>query len=88
MKISNASFHFFQQYLPNWQVKFTFISAVKSGLEHLIDFLKLSNEPRIWKTTDRQGNTVWRVYDPVSDRAVSLESEDEIRSWLEKRYYN
>lgn len=88
MKISNASSHSFHHYLPNWPVKFTFISALKSGLEHLIDVLKLSNEPRIWKATDRYGHTVWRVYDPVSDRGVCLDSEDEIRSWLERRYYS
>ncbi|HEY9596817.1 MAG TPA: hypothetical protein V6D33_04025 [Cyanophyceae cyanobacterium] len=88
MKISNASSHFLNTYLPNWQVKSTIISAFKSSLEHLIDFLKLSDEPRIWKTTDREGITVWRIYDPVSDHAVTLDSEDEIRAWLERRYYN
>lgn len=88
MKISNASSHSFNTYLPNWPVKSVLISALKSGLEHLIEFLKLSDEPRIWETTDRYGHTVWRVYDPVSDRAATLESEDEIRAWLERRYYN
>lgn len=88
MKISNASSHSFNTYLPNWQVKSTIISALKAGLEHLMDFLKLSDEPRIWKTTDRDGNTVWRAYDPVSDRAIRLDSEDEIRAWIERRYYN
>lgn len=88
MKISNLSSDSFNTYLPNWQVKPAIVSALKAGLDRFLELLNFSNEPRIWRTIDGNGNTVWCVYDPVSDRSASLESEDEIRAWLEKRYYN
>jgi len=45
-------------------------------------------EPEIKQKCDRFGNTYWRVYEPISGFQCSFNSEQEVRSWLETRYYH
>ena len=45
------------------------------------------SEPQIWERKDRYGNIYYRIYDPKSDRHFYFNSEDEVRWWLDKRYY-
>jgi hypothetical protein len=51
------------------------------------DLAKSRVEPHIVQKCDRSGNTYWRVYDPISGSHCSLNSEQEVRSWLDTRYY-
>lgn len=44
-------------------------------------------EPKIWEKKDRLGNTYFRVDDPKGDRYLYFHSEDEVRWWLDQRYY-
>lgn len=55
--------------------------------QHLATALFQGQEPKIWQSTDRFGQTWWHAYDPVKDRFVSRDSEAEMRIWLEERYY-
>ena len=48
---------------------------------------QINSEPKIWDKKDGYGNTYFRVYDPQSDRYIYFNSEDEVRWWLDKRYY-
>lgn len=53
-------------------------------------FLKLfdqSQEPRIAKRLDRWGNIYFSAYDPVDQKHYVFTSEQEVRIWLEQRYY-
>ena len=43
-------------------------------------------EPRIWQRT-RQGQPIWFAHDPITNRTRQFASEQEVRLWLEKRYY-
>ena len=45
-------------------------------------------EPHIIQKGDRFGNIYWRVYDPISNSHCSFNSEQEVRSWLDTRYYD
>ncbi|MFM7427094.1 MAG: hypothetical protein ACKO7W_19195 [Elainella sp.] len=45
-----------------------------------------SSEPRVWQV-NRQGQTVWQAYDPVTHRQAEFTGELELRIWLEERYY-
>lgn len=45
------------------------------------------NEIEIWQSRDRHGNLLWNVHDPRSGRSAQLDSEQEVRIWLEERYY-
>ncbi|MGD1860696.1 MAG: hypothetical protein ACFB0E_12090 [Leptolyngbyaceae cyanobacterium] len=65
-------------------------SQLKQLVSHwgqsLIRWLTAGAMPRITKTM--QGNvTVWRVYDPTSHQTHYFDQENDLRIWLEKRYY-
>jgi hypothetical protein len=44
-------------------------------------------EPQIMQKSDRFGNKYWQVYDPISGSYCSLNSEQEVRLWLDNCYY-
>lgn len=46
-----------------------------------------NQEPRVKQHSDRHGNPFWNVYDPVSGQLARFNSEEEVRLWLEQRYY-
>lgn len=52
----------------------------------LIDSYTHQPEPKVWQSTDRQGQLCWHAYDPVTNRSFWCASEDEMRCWLEERY--
>lgn len=43
-------------------------------------------EPRIWQRT-RQGQAIWYAHDPMTNRTRQFATEQEVRHWLETRYY-
>jgi hypothetical protein len=46
-----------------------------------------SQEPRITRQCDRTGHVYFKVYDPVDRQHYEFGSEQELRIWLEQRYY-
>jgi len=46
-----------------------------------------SNDPQIYEKRDRHGNTYFHVYDPLTGLSSTFSSEDEIRIWLDQRFY-
>jgi hypothetical protein len=60
------------------------ISFIEKISRHLA---KSRVEPEIIQKCDRLGNISWRVYDPISGFHCSFNSEQEVRSWLDTRYY-
>jgi hypothetical protein len=46
-----------------------------------------SRIPIIWKTTDRQQNAQWNVFDPVTGRTMLSMSDKAFQSWFEDRYF-
>jgi hypothetical protein len=54
---------------------------------YLEDLASRSPDVQIWQKPDRSGQSGWHGYDPISGDYVCFSSEDEIRSWLEQRYY-
>ena len=65
--------------------------SIRQGLaalgHYLQDWLVNSHEPLIKERCDRQGNRYWQVYDPTTQDFRYCESENEVRIWLEQRYY-
>ncbi len=72
----------------NRKIRLVIISAFKKVLQRLIESLIGSNDLRIWQSCDRSGTTWWHVYDPITGKHSSVASEEELRIWIEKRYYN
>jgi len=50
--------------------------------------LKTSNDPKIWQTVDRLGNTWWHAYNPSIGCSATRESATEILEWIERRVCN
>jgi hypothetical protein len=55
--------------------------------QYLVTAIAQRQEPKVWQSTDRFGQTRWHAYDPVTGRSVCRDCEAEIRIWLEERYY-
>lgn len=47
----------------------------------------VSNEPQVRQRRDRFGQMYWQVYDPATNCSATLNSEQEVRQWLEQRFY-
>ncbi len=58
-----------------------------SAWNFLLNALTSRPEPKIRQECDRFGNQYFTVYDPISNQRQTLSSEQEVRIWLEQRYY-
>ncbi len=69
---------------PSW-------AGVKTHLgqwgQHLVRALASSQEPQILQKRDRQGQSYFQVYDPVSQSHHRFATEADLRTWLDQRYY-
>lgn len=55
--------------------------------ESILSATSKLSEPKVWQKKDRKGNIYWRVYNPTTGYCGSFNSEEEVRMWLEERYY-
>ena len=55
--------------------------------QHLLAILIKDNDLQIWQTSDSFGNNWWHAYDPATGRSTSVDSEADMRVWIEQRYY-
>lgn len=66
-------------------------SLFRSILSTVIYHLTHGHDPRIWTSTIQSGpnagQTIWHLYDPMTQRRATLASEAEVRRWLDTRYY-
>lgn len=62
-------------------------SRLKSLLVTASKLFNTTHEPRISKRFDRWGNIYFAVYDPANKTHQVFTSEQEVRIWLEQRYY-
>ncbi len=46
-----------------------------------------SNEPKVWSSKDWFGHTWWNVYFPRTGQTIRLNSEEEVRVWLEENLH-
>jgi hypothetical protein len=61
----------------------------KKGLwQRWIDALTGNREPQIFHRRDGQGHSYLEVYDPTTSKTHRFETTQEVRIWLERRYYN
>ncbi len=60
--------------------------ALQTLGDRLLSFFTGTTELRIWQRT-RHGQPVWFAHDPVTDRTRSFYSEQDLRHWLDTRYY-
>lgn len=63
--------------LPDWQ------QLWNAALEIFVR----SPEPKIHQKYDRHGNLYFQVYDPIAQQSSTFSTEQEVRIWLDQRYY-
>ncbi len=42
---------------------------------------------KIWQTSDRDGNSSWHGFDPLTGRSTWAGTEEEMRAWIDRHYY-
>jgi hypothetical protein len=45
------------------------------------------SEPRVWQKINSNGQITWFAYDPETSISKAFSSEQDVRIWLETRYY-
>ncbi|HEY9888201.1 MAG TPA: hypothetical protein V6D02_07350 [Candidatus Obscuribacterales bacterium] len=62
------------------------VTALHQALNHFVNWLTAGSMPHISKVV--RGNTeTWKVYDPTVGRTLYFVQEDDLRVWMEERYY-
>ena len=68
---------------PSWQQRLSNVG------NYLLDlFAGDSSAPIITEHPNPKGANRWSVYDPYSQTERQFNSEEEVRIWLEQRYYD
>lgn len=88
MKLSRLLSNSSQQYLQNQFLKTSINSTLSRMLERLLKSFIGSDELQVWQTKDCYGNNWWHAYDPVTSRHTVVDSEEQLRAWIEQRYYH
>ncbi|KAM3095173.1 hypothetical protein ACKFKF_25595 [Phormidesmis sp. 146-12] len=52
----------------------------------LMNAMTTSLEPRITEKRDRCGNTYYQIYNPTNQTSSTLNSEAEVRAWLDQHH--
>jgi hypothetical protein len=53
----------------------------------ILNILAFRSEPTITRKHDREGNSYFQVYDPATQKSMFMASEQEVRAWIDQRYY-
>lgn len=53
----------------------------------VIEFLETSSELYITQIQDAKGQTQWKAFDPTTGQSAQFDSEEDVRVWVEERYY-
>lgn len=72
--------------IPQWPLT-TFTKPLGQVWHAITNLVSHRPDVRVWQRTDRFGQVGWHGYDPISGDYVCYGTEDEIRSWIEQRYY-
>ncbi len=63
-------------------------SGIKHSWQAIANFWIGSDEVQVWQSRDRSGHVLWHAYDPKTGTSAAIFSEDELRTWIEERYYH
>jgi hypothetical protein len=62
-------------------------SILPTVWQNLMNSLLNGFELQVWQTHLRNGNCSWHAYDPMTGHSACFGSEDDMRVWIEQRYY-
>lgn len=72
-----------------YQVKpnFSFITWLIDCYQTFLNIGFDSQKLKVWQKSDRQGHTYWKVYNPTTHQTMYFSSEEEVRIWIDRSYY-
>jgi hypothetical protein len=73
---------------PSEQKLVTLVSKIGRILHRLLESITVVNELKIYSLKSKSGNAYWVIRDPILGHKLFFESEQEVRVWLDKRYYH
>ena len=73
----------FQARSKNWAQ-----SLQTMGTNLVRDITSPYADPRIKVKKGLNGQTMWQIWDPRRQETIYLSSEDQVRTWVEERYYD
>ncbi len=65
----------------------TLFSAMNQVWQFFLSAAAGENKLKIWQTSDNDGNTWWHGCDRSTGRSTCVATEDEIRAWIDRHYY-
>lgn len=68
-------------------IKKQFAQFVSRIGQALLNYFSGNNELRVAHRCDRHGHSYYEIYDPRLDKVFCCQSEQEVRAWIEQRYY-
>ena len=60
---------------------------VEKICQRIFNEIQTASELQITQVLDKSGNLAWRVYDPITYNTFIFNDEEEVKIWLEERYY-
>jgi hypothetical protein len=69
------------------EIKSKLTMLVNKICQRFVTLINHASELQVWQSSDRSGHTWWNGYDPSTGKSISLDSEAEMRMWIEERYY-
>jgi len=62
-------------------------TALRESAQQFFTSLAGSHEPHVSRIHHRDGRVTWAVHDPMTGYRDTFATEQDVRIWLEKRYY-
>ena len=85
MKTRANSLDLTQSQILNKDLKL--VSRLREIWQWILQVLIGNNELQVWQTQDRDGYQWWHMYDRATGYYATAESEAELRTLIEQRYY-
>ncbi|RUR76011.1 hypothetical protein ACF3DV_26285 [Chlorogloeopsis fritschii PCC 9212] len=68
--------------------KQNFLLICQNIWQVIANWIASGSELQVWQESDSHGHPFcWHAYDPVTGNHACFGSEEEIRMWIEQRYY-
>jgi hypothetical protein len=91
MKIKDSDY-FNSEFMPQFNSsnkKFTsFLQKLGQLWEAMVENILRQDQPKIYVKQNQFGDTYWKIYDPFSQSSKYFKTEQDVRIWLEKRFYS
>lgn len=64
-----------------------FKKLVEKLCQRIFNEVQTASELKITECSDKSGNLAWRLHDPVTHNSFIFNDEEELKVWIEERYY-